>query len=33
VKRAILTLAPAFAAVLNVLLFYFYVGQYSAGAF
>jgi hypothetical protein len=33
VKRALVTLAPALAIVLNVLLFYFYVGQYSAGAF
>jgi hypothetical protein len=33
VKRAVLMLAPALAVVLNVLIFYFYVGQYSAGVF
>jgi hypothetical protein len=33
VKRALLTFAPALAVAMNVLLFYFYVGQYSAGAF
>ena len=32
-KRALLALAPAIAVVANVLLFYFYVGQYSAGVF
>jgi hypothetical protein len=33
VKRALLTLAPALAVVLNVLIVYFYVTQYSTGAF
>jgi hypothetical protein len=33
VKRALLALAPVIAVVANVLIFYFYVGQYSAGAF
>ena len=32
-KRALLALAPAVAVLANVLLFYFYVGQYSAGVF
>jgi hypothetical protein len=30
-RRTVLTFAPVLAVVLNVLLFYFYVGQYSAG--
>jgi hypothetical protein len=32
-KRALLALAPVVAVVANILLFYFYVGQYSAGVF
>jgi hypothetical protein len=30
-KRTLITFAPVFALVLNVLLFYFYVGQPGAG--